>query len=238
MTSLVNKYFLKGVASEQNMVQGLWTEAIQVQGHTFYYLPRTLKKKDIIFGEDVLSSFDYALPIEMYIDNFNNWQGDQEIISKFGLEIRKQMVLSVSASRWATEVTKISSSMWVASRPQEGDLIYDPMTRALLEIKFTDHDDEFYQLNKNYRYQMTCELFRYGQETIATGIADIDVVSDIDMMNFQLLNEDGTLLLQENGSSILNDTDTTSINERKDNSSEFKQESIFIDFNINNPFLE
>ena len=238
MTSLVNRYFKKGVASEQNMVQGLWTEAIQVQGATFYYLPRSLQKKDNIFGEDVLSSFEVALPIEMYIDNFNNWQGDQEIISKFGLEIRKQMVLSVSATRWKTEVAKISAGMWVSSRPQEGDLIYDPMTRALLEIKFTDHDDEFYQLNTNYRYQMTCEIFRYGQETISTGITDIDVTSDIDLMNYQLLNEDGTMLLQEDGFTILNDIGTASANERKDNSQDFSTESVFIDFNINNPFLE
>lgn len=238
MTSLVNAYFPKGVSSEQGLLQGLWTEAIQVQGRTFYYLPRKLQKKDNLFGEDVLSSFEVAMPIEMYIDNFNGWQGDQEIISKFGLEIRKQMVLSVSVARWNTEVANIASSMWVSSRPQEGDLIYDPMTRALLEIKFTDHDDEFYQLSKNYRYQLTCEIFRYSQENITTGIADIDTTADLDLLNYQLLNEDGTLILLENSGSIINENGDTAINERQDNSSEFHTESVFIDFNINNPFLE
>lgn len=239
MTSLVNSYFKKGVVSEQNMVQKLWNEAIQIQGHTFYYLPRKLQKKDNLFGEDVLSAFEVALPIEMYIDNFNNWEGDQEIISKFGLEIRKQMVLSVSRERWATEVAKISSNMWVSTRPQEGDLIYDPMTRALLEIKQSDHDDEFYQLHKNYRYQLTCELFRYSQESITTGIADIDVASSIDFMNYQLLNEDGTLMLLEEGYSIINDIgEEEPLNPRSDNTFDFAKESVFIDFNVDNPFLE
>lgn len=238
MTSLVNSYFKKGVATEQDMVQKLWTEVIQIQGHTFYYLPRKLQKRDNLFGEDVLSAFEVALPIEMYIDNFNNWEGDQEIISKFGLEIRKQMVLSVSVTRWATEVAKIASNMWVTSRPQEGDLIYDPMTRALMEIKQADHDDEFYQLNKNYRYQLTCELFRYGQETITTGIADIDVTSSLDLLNYQLLLEDGGNLLFEDGFTIINDINEESLNPRSDNTFEFGEEAVFIDFNVNNPFGE
>jgi len=237
MTSLVNAYFKKGVASEQNMVQGFWNESIQVLGHTFYYLPRKLQKKDNLFGEDVLSAFEVALPIEMYIDNFNNWQGDQEIISKFGLEIRKQMVLSVSVTRWETEVAKIAANMWVTSRPQEGDLIYDPMTRALMEIKQADHDDEFYQLNKNYRYQLTCELFRYSQESITTGITDIDVAAPLDLMNYQMLQEDGSLVLLETGGSLIND-DLEEANPRKDNTFDFGRESVFIDFDVTNPFLE
>lgn len=238
MASLVNPYFKKGVASEQNMLQGLWTEAIQVQGHTFYYLPRKLQKKDNLFGEDVLSAFEVAMPIEMYIDNFQNWEGDQEIISKFGLEIRKQMILSVSVARWETEVSNIASTMWVSSRPQEGDLVYDPMTRALLEIKQADHDDEFYQLHKNYRYQLTCELFRYGQETITTGIADIDVTSELNLLNHQLMNEDTTNLLFEDGYTIINDIEEDAVNERADNTSTFTDESVLIDFNIDNPFGE
>ena len=238
MVSLVNPYFKKGVASEQNLVQGLWTECIAIKGHTFYYLPRKLQKKDNLFGEDVLSAFEIAMPIEMYIDNFQNWEGDQEIISKFGLEIRKQMVLSVSVTRWNTEVTNIASTMWVSSRPQEGDLIYDPMTRALMEIKQADHDDEFYQLNQNYRYQLTCELFRYGQETITTGIADIDVTSELNLLNHQLLNEDTTNLLFEDGFTIINDIDEAVVNERADNTSTFTDESVLIDFSVSNPFGE
>lgn len=237
MTSLANKYFVKGVKSEQNLLQSLTTEAIQVLGHTFYYLPRQLQKVDNIFGEDVLSFFDTSLPIEMYIENYNQWEGDQEIISKFGLEIRKQMVLMLSRSRWDTEVKKISNKMWVTSRPQEGDLLYEPMSKAILEIKFVDHDDAFYQLSRNYRYKLTCELFRYNQEPIITGDAAIDVTAALDLMNFQLRNEDGTSLLQENGYTIINDVSDNN-NDRKDNTVDFKQEAIFIDFNVNNPFGE
>jgi len=238
MTSLVNKYFKKGVTSEQKIVQDLYSESIQVQGHTFYYLPRKLQKKDNIFGEDVLSSFEVALPIEMYIENYGGWQGDQEIISKFGLEIRKQMVLSVSVARWKTEVAKIAANMWVSSRPQEGDLVYEPVSGALLEIKNADHDTEFWALQKNYRYELTCELFRYSQETIAVGVPAIDVTSELDLLNYQLYNEDGTYILLESGGTIINDISSETTNERKDNTFEFSEEAIFIDFQVNNPFLE
>jgi hypothetical protein len=236
MASLANTYFKKGVPSEQNLVQGLWTESVQILGHTFYYLPRKLQKRDNLFGEDVLSAFEVAMPIEMYIDNFNNWEGDQEIISKFGLEIRKQMVLTVSRTRWAEEVANIASNMWVTSRPQEGDLVYDPMSGALMEIKQADHDTEFYQIHKNYRYQLTCELFRYSQENITTGIADIDISAPLDLMNYQLRNEDGTIMLFENGYTIINNTDEESLNPRSDNTFTFNQESIFSDFSVDNPF--
>lgn len=237
MTSLANKYFAKGVASEQNLLQNITTEAIQILGHTMYYLPRQLNKLDNIFGEDVLSSFDIALPIEVFISNFNQWEGNQELISKFGLEIQKQMILTMSRDRWECESKKIKDKMWVFSRPQEGDLIYEPMTKALMEIKFVDHDDAFYQLSKNYRYKLTCELFRYNQEAITTGNLDIDMFSSIDILNNQLLNEDGTLLLNEDGSSIINNTDDGD-NERKDNTDSFTSESILIDFSADNPFNE
>lgn len=237
MASLSNTYFKKGVISEQDLLQGFTSETIQIYGHTMYYLPRKLQKVDNIFGEDVLSSFETALPIEMYIENFDQWQGNQELISKFGLEIQKQMILMMSVSRWKTEVKKIQSGMWVSSRPQEGDLIYEPMTKALMEIKFVDHDDMFYQLSKNYRYRITCELFRYNQDTINTGVAEIDVTADLDLMNFQMTNEDASLILQEDGSSLIqNITDGT--NERQDNTDEFSKSSPLIDFTAENPFGE
>lgn len=182
MTSLVNRYFQKGVPTEQALVQKLFTEAIQVMGRSMYYLPRTLGDLDLVFGEDILSAFKTALPIEMYIESFDGWVGQQEFIAKFGLEIRKQMIITVAKDRWETEVKKISSSMWKTQRPQEGDLIYEPTTKKLLEIKFVDHDDTFYQLDKYYRYKMTCELFQYNKEPITTGIAAIDNIAAVEAL--------------------------------------------------------
>jgi hypothetical protein len=235
MASLENKYFKKGVTSEQNLLQGLTTECIQIHGMTMYYLPRKLNKLDNIFGEDTLSSFEVSLPIEIYIENFNQFDGNQEFISKFGLELQKQMVLLMSVDRWKTEVKKIKDNMWVTSRPQEGDLIYVPLTRSLLEIKFVDHDDVFWQLNMNYRYKLVCELFRYNQETINTGIPEIDVTAPLDLLNFQINDEDGDHILQENGSSLIQN-DTEDGNQRKDNSDKFTKEAFNLEFDINNPF--
>jgi hypothetical protein len=141
----------------------------------------------------------------------------------------------MSVERWKTEVKKISYDMWITSRPQEGDLIYVPMTKSLLEIKFVDHDDIFWQLNKNYRYKLTCELFRYNQETVNTGIAEIDVETPIDMLNFQITNEDSTLILQEDESSLIQNAEDVE-NKRKNNSDEFTKESSNINFDVSNPF--
>lgn len=200
MASLVNPYFVKGVASEQALVQGFITESIQILGHTVYYIPRKLQRLDHLFGEDILSQFVSALPIEMYIENYDKWLGEEELITKFGLEIRKQFILSISKPRWETEVANIANDMWIISRPQEGDLIYEPITKTLLEIKFVEQDAPLYQLNKRYQYKLTCEMFQYNRgETIATGIDEIDGGILNQLSNYQLLTQDNLFIELEQG---------------------------------------
>lgn len=237
MTSLANPYFPKGVTSEQNLVQGLVTEAIQIVGHTVYYLPRSLQKLDHIFGEDILSQWTTNLPIEMYIETSAGWGGEQELISKFGLEIRKQLILSVSKERWDVEVANIASDMWITSRPQEGDLIYDPVTRMIFEIKFVDQDDQFFQLSKKqYSYKLTCEMFQFNrEELIQTGIPEVDDVLKDVLSYYQLKAEDGSLLMYEDDTYIVYD-DQNVVSPTFDNAKHFDTESTNFDFNVNNPF--
>lgn len=220
MASLANPYFPKGNPSEQAIYQGLTTEAIQVVGHTMYYLPRKLQRLDIIFGEDVLSKFDLAIPLEMYISNFQMWEGNQELISKFGLEIQRQVRLVISRERWETEIEPYKNDVWVSARPQEGDLIFEPMSKSLLEIKFADHDEEFWQLAQNYKYTLTCELFRYNNDKISTGVPVIDEL---------------TMGMTEDINGVIHNIPENN-NIRQDNAQQFTNESTILEFNINNPF--
>lgn len=175
MASLVNPYFNKTPTNEQSLVQSLVDESIQVMGVTTYYMPRVLQNLDLVFGEDPASKFTRVMPIEMYIESPAGWEGQSEILSKFGLEIRNQLTLMVSVDRWNAEVQTIEDAMWVGDRPQEGDLIYDTITKRILEVKFVDQDSQWYQLGKMaYAYVMKCEFFQFGHEEFATGIQDID----------------------------------------------------------------
>ena len=238
MTSLHNRYFHEAPKNEQRLVQKLVTEAIQIMGISCFYLPRQLQNLDLIMGEDPISKFTIALPIEMYIETFAGWQGASELIAKFQLEIRNKITFSIAVDRWEQEVQKISSSMWVSKRPQEGDLIYDTITKKLVEIKFVNQDFTFYQLGKMaYAYRMDCEMFQYSHETITTGITDLDNQvnsKNLNLVNMLLMNEDNTMLLQEDGYNILLDIPSTSSS--YDSTTVLQQEGTVINFNPNNPF--
>ena len=125
MTSLINRYFKRDSITEQNLFDGLKTESIKVMGRTYYYLPRTVLKQDLVLGEDVLSRFDLAIPIEMYMLDNEGFAGDREVFTKFGLEIHNSYKLVISVSRWNSDVqSQVRNTAIALNRPQEGDLVY------------------------------------------------------------------------------------------------------------------
>jgi hypothetical protein len=205
MASLVNKYFHGSKTTEQNIIDGFVKESIQILGNTYYYIPRDMQIENLILGEDVISKFSSAIPIEMYLADAQGFQGDKEMFSKFGLEIRNSYKLVVHKGRWEKEVKNLFSSAAAPFiienylRPREGDLIYDPLTKFLLEIKFVDHDVEFFALGRNYQYYLSCEAFQYNNEEIATGITDIDVfeTNSTDELLNQIMMEDGSFIVFE-----------------------------------------
>jgi len=166
----INSHF-RPQKGEQDVIEDLTIEAIKIHGHDFVYLPRTLVKEDEIFGEDVLSQFSKGIEIEMYVESVDGFEGEGDFISKFGLEIRDSINLVVSRKRFSQEITPIVPAILY---PREGDLIYFPLTGGVFEIKFTEHENPFYQLNKFYTYKLSCELFQYSQEDIDTGWTDVD----------------------------------------------------------------
>ena len=99
-----NPFFSTGTTSEQHLYEDLIVEQLKIYGQDVYYLPRKIANKDTIFGEDPASSFDDSYIIEMYVDNSDGYMGEQEIIKKFGLELRDDIQFTVSKLRWETLV--------------------------------------------------------------------------------------------------------------------------------------
>ena len=152
--------------AEQELINELTSEVIKIHGMDVFYLPRTLIKEDLIVGEDILNKFSTAYEIEMYLKGTEGFGGEGDLVSKFGLDVRDEVIFTVHKDRFelATDLAK----------PIEGDLIYLPLNKGLFEIKFVEHEQPFYQSGKNYSFDITCELFQYSQEELATGITDID----------------------------------------------------------------
>ena len=168
-----NVYFSKGTPNEQHLYEDLAIEAIQIYGHDVFYIPRTLVNKDELFGEDALSRFDDAYGIEMWMETQEGYEGEKELISRFGLEIRDETTFVVSRRRWDNTVSS-DANLIVNTRPDEGDLIYMPTVKKLFEISFVDHDDPFYQVDNLPVYKLYCRTFEYSSEVLDTGIYAID----------------------------------------------------------------
>lgn len=168
-----NPYFTQGTNTEQDLIEDIIIESLKIYGQDLFYIPRTYVNKDDIFGEDRLSTFDHAYPIEMYFDNVTGFAGQGAIIQKFGLMMEQSATLTVARKRWSELIGSTGNTI-LPNRPAEGDLLYFPLTKGLFEIKFVKHQEPFYQLGKLYTYKLDVELFQYSSERISTGITDID----------------------------------------------------------------
>lgn len=165
-----NNYFQQGLGlgekTEQELVQDATDELIQMSGFDFYYVPRNLVKTDKIFGEDVLSTFTKYYTIEMYFNNINDWGGQDDLLSKFGLAVDQSAELICSRRRFLQETA--------TDYPKEGDLIYFPLTRSLFQIDRVEFENPFYILSKQYTFMIKCSLYSHSYETFDTGIEAVD----------------------------------------------------------------
>ena len=146
-------------------------------GVDVHYIPRKYLTEKSILKEVVQSKFDDAYPIEAYIDNFDGYDDMPSTLSKFGIQATNEVTLIISRERFETYISplmKNESNVKLSTRPKEGDLIYFPLGDRLFEIKYVEHEKPFYQLRENYVYKLTCELFRYEDEVIDTGVDEID----------------------------------------------------------------
>ena len=170
-----NLYFSDAVRSEQNLYEDIVIEALKMYGQDVYYLPRDIVNEDKIFGDDVPSRFNSSHKIEMYIENVEGFEGEGDLFTRFGVEIRDEATFVVSRRRWTQQVSRMDNEV-TAVRPLEGDLIYLPMTNKLFQIMHVEHEQPFYQLGNLPVFKMRCQLFEYSDEDLDTNIEAIDKI--------------------------------------------------------------
>ena len=174
---MLNPFFLQGSKSEQGLIQDLINEQLRMYGVEVHYLPRKYITEKTIMREVIESSFDRSYPIEAYVENFDGYGDNTTILSKFGIQALNELTIVISRERFEEYITpliKDQANIKLSTRPKEGDLIYFPLGDRLFEIKFVEHEQPFYQLQTNYVYTLKCELFRYEDEVIDTGVDFID----------------------------------------------------------------
>lgn len=241
-----NVYFDTGTKPEQHLYEDLIIEQLRIYGQDVYYIPRKMAGTDNIFGEDNSSSFEDSYLIEMYMETIDGYEGEKDLMSKFGLDIQDDATFVVARRRWEQFVS-VDNNIIVSSRPNEGDLIYFPKASKLFEITFVDHDDPFYQVHNLPTYKLKCKTFEYGSEEIDTGIAEIDAIetnNSLNMLSHQFTLEDGTgSLALENpveGAAtsyiILETYDVATIDENSQNDDFELADDNILDFTESNPF--
>lgn len=189
-------------SQEQLLIEDLVLESIKIYGHDMFYCPRTLIAKDDIYGEDSLSEYTAHYPIDLYIKSYDSYEGDGTFLSKFNLEIRDQVTLTVSVRNFMNEIGGIA----LLDRPQEGDLIYVPMLDRLLVIKYVSKNSVWYQMGAIQMYDLVCEVFEYSSERLRTGIDAIDTIEQqrsLDLSIWGFLTNDGYYITDNDGYEII-----------------------------------
>ena len=174
---MLNPYFLNNSKQEQNLIQSLVNEQLQMYGIEIFYIPRRYVKKNTVIREVIQSEFDNAYPIEAYLDSYEGYGGQGTLLSKFGIQEVDDLTLVVSRERYENYITPLIKdvpNIELSTRPKEGDLIYFPLGDRLFEINYVEHEQPFYQLQKNYVYTLKCQLYRYEDEVLDTGVETID----------------------------------------------------------------
>jgi len=207
----VNHYFQAGRGigndNEKRLHENLIIEGLKIYGQDVFYMPRTLVNRDLIFGEDTTSKFDDSYAIEMYFETNEGFAGEQEIINKFGLEIRDDTTLVVSKRRFEEHVSS-TANLIATGRPNEGDILYVPLMNSFFEILFVEDQEPFFQLGNLPVYKLKVTRWEYASEKLDTGNEVIDQYEDnrtLDILQHKVSLEVGQVALDGEGSIMLED---------------------------------
>lgn len=224
-------------SQEQQLIEDLVIESIKIYGLDMYYLPRNILNRNDVFREQDSADFDSSFGIEMYIKNINNFTGDGKFLSKFGLEMRDEVVFTVAMKTFNNNVSSVNGQ----NRPKEGDVIYFPLPNRVYQIKYVDQLAVFYQLGSLQMYDLTCELFEYSNEKFNTGIPEIDdkyATYSFSMNDYALLTSDGSELSTSDDDVIVQNYDLDTIDKQSQNDDFDAEASAIIDFSVKDPFSE
>lgn len=180
-----------------DLYEDIIIESLKMMGQDVYYLPRDIVNEDQILGHDITSRFNSAYVIEMYIENVDGFDGEGDIFTKFGIEIRDQATFVCARKRWNQTINKWDNEI-SSVRPREGDLIWLPLSKSMFEIMHVEHESPFYQLENLPTFQMRCELFVFNDEDFDTGQADIDSIEKTGFeIELTLADSDGVYVIGE-----------------------------------------
>ena len=233
-------------SQEQDLIEDLIIESINIYGIDAYYLPKTYGDYDFLYGEDDLGTFKEFYTVPMYINTVEGFGGEGDFLSKFGVEQRDTMTMSVA--RWTFEQEVGNESKANIARPREGDVIYFPLNKKLYTINFVEHEPVFYQMGALQFYELRLEMFEYAGERLNTGLHEIDKLETGRSMDVfiksQLVMETGDPELPlhiETGQRILLDGITENDqDDRTDSENDFFETNAdgFLDFSDGDPFSE
>ena len=224
-------------SQEQQLIEDLVIESIKIYGIDSYYLPRNILNRNEVFREQDSADFDSSFGIELYIKNIDGFGGDGKFLSKFGLEMRDEIVFTMAMKSFNNYVTAVNGQ----NRPKEGDVIYFPLANRVYQIKYVDQLAVFYQLGSLQMYDLTCELFEYSNEKFDTGIPEIDdkyATYSFDMSEYALLTSSGFELSTSDGDVIIQNYDLDAIDKQSQNDDFDAEASDIIDFSARDPFSE
>lgn len=225
---------------EQDLIESLIVESIGIYGHSLYYVPRTIVAKDDIYGEDPLSEYNSAYFTDVYIRNYDSYEGDGTFLSKFNLEIRDQVTLTMARRTFLSEIGSYENLI----RPREGDLIYSPMMKRMFVIKYVNNTSVFYQMGSLQTWDLVCEVFEYSNERFNTGVEEIDSIEErfsFDINQFALGTDVGDLITDANGYPIIAstfDNDEQLADVLSDNDEIVEESNNVIDWSDRDPFSE
>lgn len=208
----------QGATQEQLLVEDLIIESIKNHGIDVYYIPRSSRSSlDEIYGDDPVKSFDTAFLLEMYLETFNDFEGNQEFFSKFGLEVQKNARVALARRSFQKYISND-----VRNAPKEGDLIYLPIQQKLMEITFVEQERNFFQLGRGsrggvdskllpYMYVLELQLFKYNGEFFNTGMSEVDEIQNIQSFAVSFTMSSGSGTYEDNeqvyqGNSLANAT--------------------------------
>ena len=241
-----NFYFNNFKSSqEQLLLENLVIESIRIYGEDMYYIPRNVNNFDQLLTADDNSSYTSPYMIEMYIKSVDGFSGDGNFMSKFGLEIRDQVVFSVAQRVFTEEIGAYTS----LKRPREGDLVFFPLNNKCFQVKYVNKFEMFYQLGALQTWELTCELFEYSNEQFATGIPEIDAIQtkfSTNILDWSITDEEGYYLTDEDDNYIVQESydlenivvgaQNDTLKEGTDNFPSGSND--FIDFTAKDPFSE
>lgn len=226
-------------SQEQLLIEDLIVESIKIYGHDVFYIPRRIVAEDEVYGEDPVSEYNARYAMEMYIKNVEGFAGDGDFLSKFNLQIRDSMTLTVARRTFFDEIIAETQP-----RPNEGDLIFFPLNNKLFEVKFVEHEAIFYQLGALQTFDLRCELFEYNNQILNTGIPEVDNIerdNSLSMLQYGLQIEAGLFIVSEDGFPLIQeewDFETAADDKLEDNTEIQTEAGNFIDFTESDPFSE